>query len=71
MQNVYYALYNRAIFNQCLYFYFKITPKKAVHEDFFPMSGVSYSYAPNTDPNSVPHVNGKDPFAGVSTSHHL
>lgn len=42
----------------------KIFPKSTVPDDFFPMSGVSYSYAPNPDPNSVPHMNGKDPFAG-------
>jgi hypothetical protein len=36
-----------------------------VPDDFFPMSGVRYSYAPNTDPNSGPLMNGTDPFAGV------
>ncbi|CAC5361174.1 SGK494 [Mytilus coruscus] len=42
----------------------KISPKQSVPVDFFPMSGVSFSYAPNTDPSSAYLVNGKDPFAG-------
>ncbi|XP_052073932.1 ribosomal protein S6 kinase-related protein-like [Mytilus californianus] len=42
----------------------KISPKQSVPVDFFPMSGVSFSYSPNTDPSSAYLVNGKDPFAG-------
>ena len=50
-----------------LLFNLQISPKSSVPDDFFPMSGVRYSYAPNTDPNSGPLMNGKDPFAGVCT----
>ncbi|XP_071180629.1 ribosomal protein S6 kinase-related protein-like [Mytilus edulis] len=45
----------------------KISPKHSVPVDFFPMSGVSFSYAPNPDPSSAYLVNGKDPFAGFDT----